>query len=443
MPFWRQLGNLMTSAKAPSAFSPLRHKSFAVMWGASTLSFTGTWMHEVGAGWQMAQLTSSPLLIALVQTSTSLPVFCFALIAGALADRADKRRYLMAGNCFNALVAMTLAVLAFMDALTPFRLLLLTGLLGTGIAFIAPAWQSIVPSLIPAENRSGGLPPELPQALALNSLGINVSRAIGPALAAMLIVAYGASASFLANGFSFLIVVAAVFWWRPDQTLISDNPTRPTQTIIASISEGLGHVWQNMPFRSTLIRSLGFFVFASSLWALMPVLALKQGAANAVVLGQFISAVGVGAVAGALALPKLRSRFTINRIAFLGALMVAGILIMLGFTAADTASPFNTTALICALCFLGGAGWICVLTSMHLSAQTALPDWVRARGLAVNLMVFFGGMAAGSALWGQITAVFGLSMAYWCAGLSLIFSQLLLLPIPLGTAYYQIERSNP
>ena len=412
----------------PSAFSPLRHRSYAVLWTASTLSFTGTWMHEVGAGWQMAQLTQSPLLIALVQTSTSLPIFLFALLAGALADRADRRQYLIIVNSFNAVVAGCLAILAANEALTPLRLLVLTGLLGTGIAFIAPAWQSVVPTLIPRT--------QLAQALALNSLGINLSRAIGPAIASLLIIIYGVSAPFLANGASFLIVVAAVVWWQPETAAAPANGNQKKQSIVASIKEGLWHVRENTAFKMTLLRSFGFFLFASSFWALMPVLAVQLGSSDNVLLGQFISAVGLGAVMGALLLPRLRARYTINTIAFAGAFVMALILMALA-PAAALSWPAN---LVAAFCFIGGMGWICVLTSLHLSAQTALPDWVRARGLSVNLMIFFGSMATGSAIWGQVTALFELMTAYLAAGLALIVGQFFLKPARLGAAFDQQSR---
>lgn len=209
------------NAKA-SAWAPLANQTFAVLWLATVLSNVGTWMHDVGAGWLMTELSPSPILVAAVQAATTLPVFLFALLAGAIADIIDRRRLLIVVNLFMAITAATLSLLVSFQLVTPLMLLVFTFLLGTGAAFMAPAWQAIVPSLVPRS--------QLPAAIALNSAGINVSRAIGPALAGFLIVGVGLAAPFAFNALSFIAIIAALLWWHPpaikEQRLPSEKNRR-------------------------------------------------------------------------------------------------------------------------------------------------------------------------------------------------------------------------
>lgn len=199
------------AAAAPGgAFSPFRHRAFALLWSATLISNVGTWMHEVGAGWLMTTLNSSPAVVTLVQAATTLPVFLFALFAGALADRLDKRRMLITINLVMTAVISLLAVLVWAQLMTPALLIFFTLMVGTGAAFMAPAWQAIVPQLVPRER--------LKPAIALNSMGINISRAIGPALAGVLIVSAGLAAPFVLNALSHVVIVVALILWRPEPT---------------------------------------------------------------------------------------------------------------------------------------------------------------------------------------------------------------------------------
>ena len=189
-----------------SAWSPFRHGTFVVLWTATVVSNTGTWMNDVGAGWLMTTLSPSPLMVALVQTATTLPVFLFALPAGALADIVDRRRLLIVVQALLAIAVALFTALVWSGWATAPVLLVFTFLLGAGAAFVAPAWQAIVPKLVPK--------PDLQAAVALNGVGINISRAIGPALAGFLIVGFGIAAPFAVNALSFLGVIAALVWWR-------------------------------------------------------------------------------------------------------------------------------------------------------------------------------------------------------------------------------------
>ncbi|MFY0310455.1 MFS transporter [Leisingera sp. D0M16] len=375
-----------------SAWSPFRYRAFTLLWTATLISNVGTWMHDVGAGWLMTTLAPSPAIVALVQAATTAPVFLFALFAGALADRLDRRRFLLTINLCLTVVVAAMAALTAIDAITPALLLAFTFLIGTGAALMAPAWQAVVPSLVPREA--------LQPAIALNSMGINIARAIGPAVAGLLISAVALAAPFVVNALSHLVIVAALFLWKPEATPQSSLPPEP---IIGAMATGLRHASRNAALKATLLRSLGFFTFASAYWALLPLVARGIEGGGASLYGVLLAAIGFGAVTGALALPAIRKRVNPDRLVAAGTVITAAAMAILGVA--------NNTAMALPAALLGGLGWITVLTSLNVSAQTALPNWVRARGLAVALMVFFGCMSAGAAIWGQVAAATSISIA--------------------------------
>ena len=381
-----------TDTPAPSPWSPFSYGPFALLWTATLISNTGTWMHDVGAGWLMTTLSPSPAIVALVQAATTLPIFLFALLAGAIADRVDKRAFLIAINLVLTAVVAALAGLTALGLMTPALLLAFTFAIGTGAAFMAPAWQAIVPSLVPRTA--------LQPAIALNSMGINISRAIGPALAGFLITAVGLAAPFLVNAASHLVIIAALVAWKPPP---APARTLPPEPIAGAMLTGLRHASRNAALKATLVRSFGFFLFASAYWALLPLVARGLPNGGAEIYGLLLAAIGGGAVTGALALPALKRRIGANRLAALGTGATAAAMAMLGL-AAD--APLALAAAI-----LGGLGWITVLTTLNVSAQTALPNWVRARGLAIALTVFFGCMAAGATIWGQLAALTSVTTA--------------------------------
>jgi MFS family permease len=380
-------------ARTPiSPWVPFSHRAFALLWTATLISNIGTWMHDVGAGWLMTTLSPSPAIVALVQAATTLPFFLFALFAGALADRVDKRRFLIVVNIGLAVVVTVLAALTGLGWMTSTGLLAFTFVIGTGAAFMAPAWQAIVPTLVPRES--------LQPAIALNSMGINISRAIGPALAGFLITALGLAAPFVVNAASYLVIIAALIAWRPPP---SPPRTLPPEPLLGAMATGIRHASRNGPLKATLVRSFGFFTFASAYWALLPLAVRGLPGGGAELYGVLLAAIGGGAVVGALTLPKIRQKADSNLLAAAGTVAVATAMAALGL-ATSTASAVPG-AILC------GLGWITVLTSLNVSAQTALPNWVRARGLAISLMVFFGCMAAGSAIWGQVATQTSISTA--------------------------------
>jgi MFS family permease/quinol monooxygenase YgiN len=393
-------------AAAPGPWAPFGHAPFAVLWVATVISNVGTWMNDVGAGWLMTELSPSPLIVAAVQAATTLPVFLFALLAGAVADIVDRRKMLLVVNVALGITTTALALTVASGLMTPLLLLAFTFLLGTGAAFLAPAWQAVVPRLVPRA--------ELPSAIALNSMGINVSRAIGPALAGALIVGVGLWSPFAVNAASFVVIVAALLWWRPDP-----GPARrlPPERVGAAIRAGLRYASGSGPLRATLVRAAAFFAFASAYWAMLPLIARTVLDGGATLYGLLLGAVGAGAVGGALVLPRFRAKFGPDRTVVAG---TVGTALVLGVFALV---PSQAVAI--AASALAGVSWIAVLSSLNVSAQTALPDWVRARGLSIFLTVFFGAMSAGSLVWGQVAAAFGIPAALLAAAAG----ALLLIPL--------------
>jgi MFS family permease len=375
-----------------SAWSPFRHRSFAVLWTATLLSNVGTWMHDVGAGWLMTSLAPSPALVSLVQAATTFPVFLFALPAGALADIVDRRRLLLAIQILMTLIAAALGFVVWSGRITATTLVAFTFAMGVCAAFLAPVWQAIVPQLVPRA--------ELSSAVALNSVGINVSRAIGPALGGVIIVAFGIAWPFLLNAMSFLVVIAALLWWRaPD----APKKPLPAERFFNAMRTGVRYARASPPLKATFARAIAFFLFASAYWALLPLIARLRLAGGAELYGMLVTCIGVGAVTGAMILPPLRERLGADRLVAIGTVLTVATLVLFAL---------STHAIVAAAAsLLAGASWIAVLSSLAVSAQMSLPDWVRARGLSAYNAVFSGAMTVGSVMWGQVASHLGISAA--------------------------------
>lgn len=376
------------------------------------VSNIGTWMYNAASGWLMVSLNSDALLVSLVQVATSLPMFMFALAAGALADIFDKRRFLIWVEAATTLVSAVFAALVEFGHVTPATLLLFMFLIGVGGALSAPAWQSVVPQLVPAQD--------LAPAVAANSVGINVSRAIGPALAGSIIGVAGIAAPFWLNALSNLGVIGALLWWRAPRAA----SRLPAERFVSAMYTGFRHARHNPHLRATLIRAVAFFIFASAYWALLPLVARNQITGGAGLYGVLLGAIGAGALAGALALPWAKARLGADRVVAAATVGTAVSLALFGLAGAPA------TGL--AASFLAGACWIAVLANLNVSAQVALPDWVRGRGLAIFVTVFFGSMTLGSVVWGEVADIAGLPLTHFIAALGA------LLAIPL-TARWKLQ----
>ncbi len=396
----RQSSSTSTNARA-SAWSPFRHQSFAILWAATLLSNIGTWMHDVGAGWLMSSLAPSPIFVSLVQAATTLPVFLFALPAGALADIVDRRRLLLTISIVMMLIAALLGFIVLSGRITALGLVAFTFAMGTCAAFLAPLWQSIVPQLVPRS--------ELSAAVALNSVGINVSRAIGPAIGGVVIVGIGIAWPFLINAVTFLAVIGAVLWWQAPRG--REKPL-PAERFFGAMHSGLRYARSSPPLKATFGRAIAFFLFASAYWALLPLIARQRLAGGAELYGMLVTCIGFGAVAGALTLPRISQRLGPDRLVALGTLGTVGTLAL--FAMSTNAS----VAVVASL--LAGASWIAVLSTLNVSAQMSLPDWVRARGLSTYNAVFSGSMALGSVMWGQVANQVGISTALLVAAMGAV-----------------------
>jgi MFS family permease len=379
-----------------SPWSPFRHATFTVLWTATVVANIGTWMYNAASGWLMTGLNPDPLMVSMVQVATTLPMFLFALPAGALADIVDKRRFLILAEGATTAASAIFAGLVWLDLVTPGNLLLFTFLIGAGGALTAPAWQSIVPQLVPKQD--------LHPAVAANSVGINISRAVGPALGGVITAGLGIAAPFWLNAFSNLGIIGALLWWRSPQ-----KGTRhlPVERFSSAIRMGFRHTRSNPHLRATLIRGVAFFLFASAYWALLPLVARNQIAGGPDLYGFLLGAIGAGAVVGAFALPWLKAKLGPDRLVAAGTLGTAISVVLFGL-ARD-----STTALSASI--IAGASWIAVLSSLNVSAQLALPEWVRGRGLAMFVTAFFGAITLGSAIWGQIAGMAGLPAAHFLA----------------------------
>src|SRR5262245_54707995 len=388
------------SSERMSAWGPLTHPVFRALWIASTASHIASYMTDVAQGWLMSSLTPSPLLVSLLLTAESLPFFALGLPAGALADIVDRRRLLVVTQCAMAVAVGTLAIVTLRGAATPSMLLALAFALGIATTFNDPAWYAVTPELLPSEELAAGV--------TLSGVGINVARTLGPALGGFVVAATGPGVVFALDALSFVAVVAVLLAWRRERS----RSVLPAERILGAIRAGVRFARYSDGLRRVLLATFLFMVCGAGVMALMPVLGRTTGH-GAVGFGLLLGSLGMGAVSGAALLPRVRCRFAPAPIVAAGSLAFAAVAI--------GAATVHELILLCPILFAGGIAWISVLSTLTLGAQQASPPWVRARALAVYLIVFQAGVAGGSALWGFIASRGGLSTAYFgiAAGLLL------------------------
>jgi len=403
------------AAPAPialSPWSPLHNALFRSLWIATIVSNVGTWMQDVGSGWLMTSLSSSPSMVALVEAADSLPVMLLALPAGAIADIVDKRRLLIAVQIYLMMVVGALGVLTLFELTTAWALLGFTFALGVGAALLMPAWSAIVPDLV--------RPQELQAAVALNSIAINVSRAIGPAIAGVLVAAVGPWFVFILNALSYIGIIAVLLHWRREHR----KSTLPAERFLSAIRVGLRFVVHTRALLVVLVRGIAFFAFASATWSLFPLIVRQELGRGPEIYGLLLTCIGIGAVGGAMLLPRARAR--VSRDA-----LVAGASLLYALAALALAYVQNIALLALAMLATGMA-WIAILSALQVSAQLTLPAWVRARGLAAFVVVFMGGMALGSIMWGQIATRIGIPAALTAAAIGMAVAVVLTWRFKLG-----------
>src|SRR5881394_4080882 len=369
--------------QARSTWSPLAHPLFRALWIASTASHIGSYMTDVGQGWLMASLTPSPLIVSLLLTAESLPFFLLALPAGALADIIDRRRLLVFSQLAMAVVVGTLAVVTLTGIVTPWMLLGLAFALGIANAINDPAWQAVVPDLLPKEELAAGV--------TLSGVGINVARTLGPAFGGFVVAMAGPGIVFVLDALSFLGVVGVLLSWRREPT----RSVLPPERIWPAIRAGVRFARHSPPLRRVLLATFLFMVCGAGIMALMPVLGRETGH-GAVGYGLLLGSLGVGAIAGATVLSRLRSRVAPELLISAGFLLFGAV--------ALGAATLRQLPILCPIMFVGGVAWLSVLSTFTVAAQEASPAWVRARVLAIYLIVFQAGIAGGSAAWGAVAS---------------------------------------
>ncbi|HVP54481.1 MAG TPA: MFS transporter [Candidatus Eisenbacteria bacterium] len=380
-----------------TVFGPLHETLFRSLWVAAVVSYTGTWMQNVGAGWLMTSLTMSPLMVGLVQAASSIAVFLVVLPAGAVADVVDRRKLLLLTQLWMVLAAAALGVLTIAGAVTPTLLLLFTFLMGFGAVLNDPAWQAITPEIVSRENFTAGI--------ALNSAGFNVARAVGPALGGLVIFAAGSGLAFLLNAVSFFGVIYFLLRWKraPGRTSIT------TGHMLETMLDGFRHMRGSGTMHAVLVRTAVFSVSAGALLALLPLLSHAFGCEG---YGLMLGIFGVGSLAGAAILSFLRHMMSADALVASATSVLA-----LATYAAGRRPGFWAFALIM---LVAGAAWIQILASLNVCAQTMSPHVMRARAISMYLLVLQGGFAGGAALWGAIAERIGLQRSLQYAALALL-----------------------
>jgi MFS family permease len=369
----------------PAALSPLQGPVFRGLWLAWLAANMTMWMNDVAAAWLMTTLTTSPVMVALVQTASTLPVFLLGLPSGAMADIVDRRRYFAATQLWVSINALLLAALSLAGALTAPMLLLLTFSNGIGLAMRWPVFAAIVPQVVSRQ--------QLPQALALNGIAMNLSRVIGPALAGVLLTSISPAAVFVFNAVLAGVAFVLILRWRSEPR----TSALPGERFVGAMRTGLAFTMQSPRLKVVMLRVFLFFLQSTALMALLPLVAAQLHGGGAGTFTVMLSCLGAGAIFAALRFPRWRERFDRNAFVRIGTVVHAA-----GSTLIVLVPEFWVALPVMLVL---GMAWISVANSLAVAAQMAMPDWVRARGMSIYQMALMGGSASGSLLWGQVASL--------------------------------------
>ncbi|MDQ1724424.1 MAG: hypothetical protein QOG52_1452 [Frankiaceae bacterium] len=404
-------GEVGTNGPVASVWAPLAIGAYRALWIAGLVSNIGTWMQTVGAQWLLVGRPNSAALVALVQTASTLPVLLLALPAGVLADVFERRRLLIAFQAFQFAVGVGLTVLTIVGQMPPALLLSFTFLLGCGQALWVPAFQSYIPELVPRSL--------LPSAAALGGVSINLARAIGPAVAGVLVARTGVGFVFAVNAATFLAFTVVLVFARSPAALRPADPER----FLPALRAGSRYVRHSLVVRRMLLRSALFVFPGTAMWALLPLIASDRLGMDAGGYGVLLGSVGVGAVGGAVVLPRLRARLSSTQLLALGSVVYGASLVVL--------ATVDNSWLVGLALLPTGTAWIAVLSSLSASLQVFLPHWVRGRGLSIYQVVLFGGQAVGAVVWGQVAQHAGLQTSFLAAAIVMIVGALTLFRWPM------------
>jgi MFS family permease len=413
----------LETEKKLSGFEPLSVPLFRDLWLASIVSNLGGWMQDTAGTWLMTVLTPSPLLIALMQTAASLPVVILGLLAGATADIFDRRRLLIFWQAWMLTAVAILSVLTYFDIISPWILLILTFLLNIGTAMNSPAWQAIVPEVIPRA--------QLPDAISLNSAGFNLARALGPALGGLAIALFahattGAASVFLLNSLSFVGVILVLYRWQRNPLFKS---ALPAERIRGSVRAGIRYLRYAPMLQAAFMRTLIFTLFVSAVWALLAVVARNDLHQGAMGYGILNGSMGFGAVIGATNLPRVRRVLSADAIiAWSTGVFVATLAVL---------ALIKVPLIIIPMLIAGGFAWTSAMSTLNLAVQVSVPAWVQARALGAYQMIFAGGMALGGVIWGFIAEHVSTSKSLMCAAVGLAVT------LPLSLRFHVLRGVQP
>jgi MFS family permease len=409
------------SVSSSSPWHPLHITIFRNLLMADLVSDIGAFMQTVGAAWLMTSLTTRVTYVALIQTAAALPFFLLALPAGSIGDIFDRRKLILGTEIWMAAMAILLAVATIANAMTPWLLLLLTLALSLGDAIESPAWKAIFPDLVPKDDLS--------PALALNGIEFNLARAVGPGLAGLIIAAAGVGTAFVLNAVSFLGVIFVVARWK--------HPVRkrrlPAETISGATFAAIRYVRYSPSIRTLLLRAGCVIFCTSAFWALLPTVA-KNLNKSSIGYGLLLAFFGVGAVVGAVALQRARSAASMETLLTIATAIFGAVVLATG--------TLRSLGVLCVLMSFGGAAWIVFMSLFNTLIQNLAPDWVRARVLAVYLLVFQGSVAAGSAVWGYTADHTSAHLALLFSSIGVVACMLLRFPLPLPTANLDLSSWN-
>jgi MFS family permease len=390
----------------PAALAPLRHPLFRLLWGANVVVSLGVWMQNTGAGWLMTTLSPNALVVSLVQAATIMPIFLLALPAGALADMLDRRRFIFATQSWMLGSAALLTLLTYAHLTDPTVLLALTFAIGAGSAMNNPAWGSVMAEAVPRRD--------LVQAIALNGVGFNLARAIGPAVAGVLVLAGGPALAFAMNAVSYLAVVAALLTWRRR----ARPGVLPREHFVSAMRAGIRFTRHTPAMRAAMVRSAAFFGSTAAPWAMLPLVVREILRLDAGVFGMLLGLMGAGGVAAGLLLPQIRERLGRGNTVLAGSISAGAGMALL----AVSRHWFGAAAAM----LVFGVGWVCAGSVLQGAAQLASPPWVRSRALAIYQLSSNGGLVFGTFVWGWLGTRIGLPATLLAAAGTAVASGLLL-----------------
>ena len=381
--------------RLPAALVPLRNGTFRRLWIASVVGWLGTWLQNTGAGWLMTSLAPQPLIVAMVQAATIMPVFLLALPGGAMADIVDRRVFLIGTQIWTISAAALLALLTMLHVMTAFWLLVLTFAIGIGSALTQPAWSAIVPELVPRED--------MVQAIALNGIGYNLTRAVGPAIAGFLILLGGSSLAFSMYATSILAVISALFVWKRERRFTG----LPREHFVSAMRAGMRFVRNTPAIQAAMVRTAAYSIPASAPWALLPLYVRRDLMLGPGMYGVILGMMGVGGVTSGMLLPIVRARLSRGAtVAGCTAVSCAGMAVV--------SVSHHWLPASCGM-LLFGLGWTSAFATIQAAAQLVCPPWVRARALSIYQLAQNGALTIGSFGWGWLGGYVGIPRTFMAA----------------------------